>query len=372
VSRIPTDLRPNALAERRRALGSVPFDLTLSNPTRSGIPYPEDLLRGLSNPAGLVYEAQPFGLDVARRAVAEEATKRGSPVDPSRVVLTASTSESYSLLFKLLCDPGDRVLVPAPSYPLFEHLARLDGVHAVSYPLDPRAGWQPDLAPAALAAARAVIVVHPNNPTGTYVGAPAARELCRACAESGTALIADEVFLDYPLSGSAAPSFSAQTDTLVFTLGGLSKYLGLPQLKLGWIVVSGPARQVEPALERLAFIADSYLSVATPVQLALADLFSRGAAVRRALLERCRTNLATLRACGLESIPPEGGWSAVLADGCIDDEEELALELLGQDGVAVHPGYFFDFAESGYLAVSLLPEPRVFAEGLRRLSLRLA
>ncbi len=375
--RLPADLRPNALASERHELGDVPFDLTLSNPTRCGIPYPDDLLRPLADPAGLAYEARPLGLDVARRAVAAEYGRTGRSIDPARVVITASTSEAYSILFKLLCDPGDAVLVPAPSYPLFEHLAALEAVRAVPYRLDPGRGWQPQVPRAAFDSARALIVVHPNNPTGTCVAPPVAAELLERCARSGAALIADEVFLDYPSGGRPVPHLPEAGGALSFTLGGLSKSVGLPQLKLGWIVAAGPARHVDEALERLAFVADSYLSVATPVQHALADLLARGSAVRAAILERCRANLATLRAvlanaAGIEWTPPDGGWSVVLRCAGVADEEELALELLGEDGVAVHPGYLFDFAEPGYLALSLLPAPAVFAEGIRRLAQRVA
>lgn len=375
--RLPADLSPNSLTRLRRERASIPFDLTLSNPTLCGIRYPDGLLRGLAQPAGLAYQPHPLGLREARRAVADEQLRHGRRIHPESVVLTASTSEAYSLLFKLLCDPGQAVLFPAPSYPLFEHLASLEGVGAVAYRLERHRGWQADFASGSLRDARAVVVVHPNNPTGSYVEPGAARELSAACSRYGVPLIADEVFLDYPLLSQAPlSSFASRSDALTFTLGGLSKYVGLPQLKLAWIVVSGPPQDVAVALERLSFMADSYLSVGTPVQLALPELFVEGAAVRAAILERCKSNLACLgeaatRMGAVEVIPPGGGWNVVLRYPNVVEEEVLALELLAEEGVAVHPGYFFDFSEPGYLALSLLPEQQLFAEGVRRLLQRI-
>ncbi len=377
--RVPGDLRPNALARLRARRGADPFDLTLSNPTECGIEYPGDLLDGLTAEAALRYRPEPRGSAAARAAVAAEYRRRGTDVEPDRVVLTASTSEAYSFLFRLLCDPGDRVLIPAPSYPLFEHLAALDGVRVSPYALDPDNDWQPDLAglreatAADAAVPRAVVVVHPNNPTGTPVLEPAAGALLDLSGERAIPLIVDEVFLDYPLGGAGLPgSFAGVTDALVFTLGGLSKSVGLPQLKLAWIVVCGPDRQAVPALERLEFVADQFLSVGTPVQHVLPRLLAAGAAVRAAILERCRCNLTVLaeEAGALPALrisTPRGGWSAVLRFPNVVDEEALVLELLERDGVAVHPGYFFDFPRPGYLVLSLLPEPERFREGVRRL-----
>ena len=377
--RTPADLRPNRLS-RARAARPPRHDLTASNPTRCGIPYPADLLAPLSDPRGLVYRPDPRGLESARRAVARELARHRATVDPADIVLTASTSEAYAFLFKLLCAPGDAVLVPTPSYPLFEQLARVEGVTARSYHLDAEAGWRFDLHELGQSpeSVRAVVVVHPNNPTGSFVHPDDADALEALCARRGWALIADQVFLDYPLDGGpgAGTTFAARRRALTFTLGGLSKSVGLPQLKLAWIAVSGPRRLLGPALERLDYIADTFLSVATPVQLALAPLLRRGRAMRRTILDRCRANLRTLRALtrrlpAVEVPPVGGGWSAVLRFPAVIGEEELALELLRRDRVAVHPGYFFDFPRDGVLVVSLLPEPASFRAGVARLVARI-
>ncbi len=359
----------------------MPYDLTLSNPTTVGLPYPRGLLGPLGDPHGLRYRPQPRGLESARRAVARELARHGATVDPDRIVLTASTSEAYTFLFKLLCAPGDAVLVPTPSYPLLEQLAGVEAVAARPYHLDADTGWRVDLdeLSAAPATVRAVIVVHPNNPTGSFVHPDDADALEALCARRGWALVADEVFLDYPLDGGAGAdtTFAGRHRALTFTLGGLSKSVGLPQLKLAWIAASGPRRQVGPALDRLDYIADTFLSVATPVQLALPRLLRRGAAVRQAIRARCRANLRTLRRLVREvpaiDVPPVGGgWSAVLRYPAVIGEEELALELLRRDRVAVHPGYFFDFPRDGVVVLSLLPRPASFRAGVARLLARLA
>ncbi len=351
--RLPVDLRPNALARAREARGGVPFDLTVSNPTVCGIPYPDDILDDLADRAARTYRPEPLGLPEARAAVAAHYGHGGIDVDPDRVVLTASTSEAYGLALKLLCDPGDVVLVPVPSYPLLHHLVTLEGLSPVPYELPLDEAWQPDARALAHRPARAILTVHPNNPTGSFLTRATADALVDACAGSGKALVADEVFLDYRLDGgAAAPSFAGETRALTFCLGGLSKLVGLPQLKLAWIVVSGPEAEARPALDGLAFIADQYLSVSTPVQLALPRLFERGAAVRAAILARCRRNLTTLvqavAATGSVTVlAPQGGWCAILRVPAVHDDETLALALLEQDGVAVHPGYLFDFPAQG-------------------------
>ena len=371
--RVPKDLEPTAWARARAARGVVPYDLTVSNPTLCDIPYPHSLLDVLRDPAGLIYKPDPKGLLSAREAVAREYRTRGVAVDPERIVLTASSSESYGFLFKLLCDPGDAVLTPAPSYPLFAHLAALDGAHAVPFALDPTDRWQPH-PPAApdTAGTRAAILVHPNNPTGSWVE-PAAAEKLACCTGSGKIpLIVDEVFLEYPLvPDAAAGTFAARSAGLTFTLGGLSKSRGLPQLKLSWIVVSGPEAEVASALESLAFIGDSYLSAGTPVQNALPELFARAAPVRDAILARCLENLESARRMaaeipGVELLEPGGGWSAVLRFPRVIPEDALVMELLERHGVAIYPGYFFDFATEGYLVVSLLTVPGAFSLGFTR------
>jgi alanine-synthesizing transaminase len=378
--RVPIELSPNRIAVARSRI-TPRFDLTASNPTECGLAYPEDLLTAMSDAAGLVYRPDPRGLATARAAVASEYARFNSIVEPTRVVLAASTSEAYTFLFKLLCDPGDAVLVPSPSYPLFEHLAQVEGIVASPYRLDPEANWRIHLhdLEGASDAVRAVVVVHPNNPTGSFVHPDDAGALHALCARRGWALIADEVFLDYPLAGGpgSARSFAGgDKNVLSFALGGLSKTVGLPQLKLAWMVAGGPARLVDAALARLEFIADTFLSVATPVQLALPALLRDGVAVREAIRRRCRANLASLQ-CLLAAVPavsllpPGGGWSVVLRFPAVVGEEDLALELLEQDSVAVHPGFFFDFPSDGILVASLLPEPAVLEEGVRRLLQRL-
>ena len=285
---------------------------------------------------------------------------------PERLVLTASTSEAYALLFKLLADAGDAVAYPAPSYPLIEHLARLEGLRPLPYRLDPEDGFRPDAAslPRGI---RAVVAVSPNNPTGSYLDA----ESLRALGASAPALIVDEVFRPFPLDAAPGPSGVEGAGPLTFVLGGLSKELGLPQLKLAWIAVSGEGGAASEAVERLAYLADQYLSVATPVQRALPSLLRDARPVREAIAARCRGNLAALRALAgavpeVTVLPVGGGWTAVLRVPAVLGEEALALRLLETRRVAVQPGYFFDFPRQGYLVVSLLPPPESFREGCRR------
>lgn len=372
--RVPSDLRPNRLAVARRGR-EVPYDLTESNPTRCGLEYPVDLLRPVADPAGLDYAPDPRGLAVARAAAAATYRGWGVEVDPDRVVLASSTSEAYGLLLRLLCDPGDAVLVPSPSYPLFDQLLRLDGVAAAPLRLDPDDGWgiDPDSLDAAPERTRAVVLVHPNNPTGTFVHPDDRRRIVDRCARHGWALIADEVFLPYvhePAPGSDT-SFAGETGCLTFTLGGLSKSVGLPGLKVAWIAVSGPDDVAEEAMERLDWVADAYLPVSTPVARALQDLIEGGGAIHAAIAARCVANLRRLEAA-VAAAPeitlhrPAGGWSAVLRVPAVVDDESLALALLDR-GVAVHPGYLFDFPSEGWLVLSLLPEEAPFAEGVRRL-----
>jgi aspartate/methionine/tyrosine aminotransferase len=358
--RLPDDLRANAVT-RARLQASIEHDLTVSNPTLCEIPYPAGLLAPLASVEGLVYRPDPRGIASAREAVAS-----ALGADPERIVLTASTSEAYALLFKLLADPGDAVAYPVPSYPLIEHLARLEGLRPIAYRLEAEDGFRPD--PGTFPpGARAVVAVSPNNPTGSYLDASS----LRALAASGPALVVDEVFRAFPLEGKPGPSGLESGGPLTFTLGGLSKELGLPQLKLAWIVVGGDAHEVAQAVERLAYLCDHYLSVATPVQLALPALLRQAAPVREAIHARCRENLQALRDLAREvpacSVPPvHGGWTALLRVPGVLGEEALVLRLLERRGVAVQPGYFFDFAREGYLVLSLLPPPRSFREGSRR------
>jgi aspartate/methionine/tyrosine aminotransferase len=373
--RIPEDLSPNPLARARQALGRIPFDLTNSNPTDCGIPYPDDLVAALADPRGLEYQPDPRGPEKARLEVAAEIRRWSQAADPDRLILTASTSEAYSLLFRLLADPGDAVLVPEPSYPLFDHLARLDGVSTTAYPLDADTGWRPCLSTIREApdGVRALIVVHPNNPTGSYIETDDAHELAEICRQRGWALIADEVFFPYPLDGGNGRdfSFSVIDRCLTFTLGGLSKSVGLPQLKLAWMTANGPESEVTRALEGLDFAADAYLSVSTPIALAASEVVRTGTVVREAIRERCRNNLATMRRLvdpvpAVTIGPVGGGWSAVLRAPALCSDEELCLRLLEREGVALHPGESFGFPTGGYLVTSLLPRIEIVVEGISR------
>jgi aspartate/methionine/tyrosine aminotransferase len=378
-SRLPARIEMNAFSRalaRRRAAGATLLDLTQTNPTGVGISYPPHVLSSLSDPEASRYCPHPLGLPAARSAVAATLDSAGTPVTPSQIVLTSSTSEAYSLLFKLLCDAGDRVLVPQPSYPLFEMLTRLESVEPCPYRLEHHGAWaidRPGIERAATSGTRAVLVVSPNNPTGSMMRAADADWLATLCASRGLALIADEVFADYPLRPRPdAERLAGDRRALTFSLGGLSKSAGLPQVKLGWIVVSGPDDQVAAAIERLEVIGDTYLSVSTPVQVAAARLIDSGRATRAAIAERIARNLASLEDRlrsfpGVVLLEPEGGWSAVLRVPRTISEEQLVLRLLDEAGVIVHPGYFFDFADEAYLVISLLPAPESFDAGVDRL-----
>jgi alanine-synthesizing transaminase len=376
-SRVSSALEPNRLTQvlrRLRAAGAPLLDLTLTNPTTAGIRYPESILDALSDARAFTYAPSPLGLIEAREAIARDGERNGIKVAADRVVLTASTSEAYSVLFKLLCAPaGEAVMVPAPSYPLFEHLTDLDGVRSIPYPLEFHGRWAIDfdsLDDGWSETVRAVLAVSPNNPTGSMINDSEMSDLVRRCETREAALILDEVFIDYPLSGVPA-SPRRPFECLTFRLGGLSKSAGLPQVKLGWIVVDGPEPLVRGALERLELICDTYLSVSTPVQHAAAALIAGGTSVRTMILERIHTNYRALRDIALgyrsiEVLPSEAGWSAVLRVPSTRSEEDLALALMETAGVVVHPGYFFDFPHESFLVVSLLPEPAGFADGIRR------
>jgi aspartate/methionine/tyrosine aminotransferase len=391
-------LVPNALArllEARRAEGRAVIDLTASNPTGAELDYPgAAILQALGRPEALGYAPTPRGRPEARRAVADYYAARGAAVDPAHVVLTASTSEGYSHLFTCLADPGDAVLAPAPSYPLLEHLAALAAVRLVPYPLtfDGRR-WRVDteaLAEVARAEplARAVVVVSPNNPTGSMLSRDELAAIDAVCRRRALALVADEVFADYAegddpgraptLAAGVAAALGRRGDDpaapLAFALNGLSKVAGLPQLKLGWIAASGPARRLGAALERLDLVADAFLSVATPVQAGLADLLGLAPTVRAQIRARVAANRARLASLAAGSpcrvLPAEGGWYAVLEAPRLRDEEALVLALLEQDDVLVHPGFFFDFPREAFLVVSLLPPTAVFAHGAERVVAR--
>jgi alanine-synthesizing transaminase len=366
-------------ARRRRGEGL--FDLTETNPTRAGLHAPADLLQALADPAALAYEPEAFGRRPAREAVAAEAARRGAAMDADRILLTASTSEAYAFAFKLLCDPGDEVLVPRPSYPLFDYLAGLESVVVRPYPLRYDGRWHVDLPAlegALTARTRAIVVVSPNNPTGSFVKSVEADALRAMAGGRGIALISDEVFSDFPLRDdpSRAPTLFADGPALTLCLGGLSKSCGLPQLKLAWMALAGPAPLRDEARGRLEVVADTYLSVSTPVQLAAPSVLARRPELQAPIRDRIRSNLRALREATAGTaatlLDVEGGWSAVLQVPATLGEEDWVLALVERDGVLVHPGYFFDFPGEAYLVLSLLPPPATFEEGTARVLRRIA
>lgn len=370
----------SALLAKQRA-GTRLFDLTESNPTRAGIAYPEDLLAPLADEAARLYEPSPQGLLRARQAVAADYARRGFAVAPERLLLTAGTSEAYAFLFKLLADPGDEVLVPRPGYPLFDYLAGLETVRTSSYPLVYDGDWHVDLA--ALRAAvtestRAVVLVNPGNPTGSYLKRTELEAVGALCAERHLALVSDEVFADFAAADDPRRVTSVAEDgpALAFSLGGLSKSCGLPQLKLAWIAVSGPAAPRQEALARLEVVADTFLSVGTPVQVAAPALLARVRELQKPIRARVDRNREALtRAVGpgrpATVLASEGGWYAVVQVPATLSEEDRTLRLLETHDVLVHPGYFFDFPREAYLVLSLLPPHEEFDEGVRRVLLDL-
>lgn len=365
--RIPWELEPNeysVLLERKRAAGAHLLDLTESNPTRAGFAYPREIAEALADARNLVYEPSPLGSLAAREAVARE---MHVPVD--QVMLTASTSESYSYLFKLLCDPGDCVLTPQPSYPLFEFLATLESVQLVPYWLRYGQRWEIDfdwMEQAITERTRAVLLVNPNNPTGSFVTREEVSRLAAICRKHQLALVSDEVFACYPLGMPRRVDWSeVEADSLVFRLDGLSKRAGLPQMKAGWMVVGGPGVARRRAMERLELIADTFLSVGTPVQSALPRLLELGAAVRRQIQDRTARNLGVLKEKA-KPLPVEGGWSAILPLPPGTDEHGFVLRILEQENVQLQPGFFYDFEDEGYAVLSLLAQEDVFREGLDR------
>ncbi|MGC2185218.1 MAG: pyridoxal phosphate-dependent aminotransferase [Terriglobales bacterium] len=373
-------LTPNRFTEAQREVsgaGREVLDLTVSNPIRAGLRYDtEAILNSLKNPQAMDYDPQPKGLHSAREAVAAYYREQHSELfDPESLLLTTSTSEGYSYVFRLLCNPDDELLVPKPSYPLFEFLAELQDVKLVSYPLLYDHGWQmdfPSLSRAMTSRTRAVVVVHPNNPTGSYVGAAERTQLNAFCREHGLALIVDEVFLDYPHDGAPRSSFVLNPDVLTFTLSGLSKISGLPQMKLAWVATSGPAPVVATAMDRLEVIADTYLSMNAPIQLAATVLLEQRKNIQPLLLDRLRVNLSELDAQlkgqrSTQRLQVDGGWYAVLRVPVTRTDEDLAIALLRQASVLVHPGHFYDFPRDGYLIVSLLSPLTEFREGTRRM-----
>jgi alanine-synthesizing transaminase len=380
-SRLHWDLRPNPLAEllkKKREAGADILDLTESNPTTAGLRYrPKEILDALARPQSLRYEPTPAGLLTAREAIAGlYYAPLGEGVDPSRILLTASTSEAYSYLIKLLTDPGDELLVPSPSYPLFEFLANLESARILHYPLIYDEGWSIDtdaLARVITKRTRAVVLVNPNNPTGSFLKSRELERLIAICREHGLTIISDEVFSDYAFAADPArvSHLTSVDQTLTFSLSGLSKVAGLPQMKLGWIVIGGPQSERAEAMDRLELIADTYLSVASPVQHALPRLLEAGRNVREQIRRRTKQNLdalhALIRNSPFRALQVEAGWYATIQAPRIRTEEEWALELLERQNVLVQPGYFYDFEEDGLLVLSLLPPPEIFEEGVRRI-----
>jgi len=343
-------------------------DLTVSNPTRCGFEYSTLSLGELSTPASLRYDADPLGAKTARDAVAA----RYPGITPEQTLLTASTSEAYSYLLRLFCEPGDAILVPTPSYPLFDLLARLHDVKLVKYPLVYHDGWQID--PASLHAAitprtRAIVAIHPNNPTGHFCSEADCAVLNEVAAQHRLPLIVDEVFLDYGVEGSSQTFAQPDSSVLTFTLSGLSKVLALPQMKLAWTVATGPATEVEEAIRRLEIIADTYLSIATPVQVALPAWLERRKDIQAQISRRVQQNLTeldtTLQGSACSRLRVDGGWCVVLRIPALMDDTDQAAALLEDQAVAVHPGSFYGFPDRGWLVVSLLPEPEAFHEGIQ-------
>lgn len=380
-SRLQWDLAPNHLSrllEEKRASGAAILDLTESNPTAAGFDYPADaIVSALADARSLRYEPAAAGMLSAREAVSDYYAGR---VSPDRILLTASTSEAYSLVFKLLADPGDEVLVSSPSYPLFDYLAVLDSVRVVQYPLVYHGMWTIDLealASSITPRSRAIVLVNPNNPTGSFLKQSELAPLLALCRQHNLALISDEVFADYVLEQQAqlVRTLTEIDEVLTFCLSGLSKVAALPQMKLGWIVTGGPAADRKQAFERLELIADTYLSVSAPVQWAARKLLGLRGEVQGQILARVRANRAYLGsqlgpASPWKLLSTEGGWYAILEAPRIQSEEEWVLSLLSEDGVLVQPGFFFDFEREAFLVASLLTPESVFGEGIQRILTR--
>jgi alanine-synthesizing transaminase len=374
--RLTSNALTHAIQEARTS-GKKILDLAASNPSEVGVrPDAEIVLAALANPEAMHYDPQPRGLLGARQAVCRYYRESHEvDLDPERLILTTSTSEAYSYVFRLLCNPGDEILVPKPSYPLFEFLADLADVKLVPYPLLYDHGWQIDLDSlykAATVRSRAVILVHPNNPTGSYVSAEETAALNVFCRDRGLALIVDEVFLDYSHDRAPHRSFVTNAEALTFTLSGVSKISALPQMKFAWVAFSGPEEILAEAAARLEIIADTFLSMNAPVQLAAPVLLDQRKRIQPILLDRLRVNLAELDrqlaghpAC--VRLMVEGGWYVVLRVPAIESDEDLAIGLLREAGVSVHPGHFYDFPNEGHLVLSLITEPADFREGVARL-----
>ena len=377
-SRLKWDLRPNSLSlvlEQKRRSGALILDLTESNPTKAGLDYPDHaILDPLIDPASLKYEPSPAGLPIAREAVARYYAERHAAVHPSQILLTASTSEAYSYLFKLLTDPGDEIVVPQPSYPLYDFLAGMELVNIRHYPLRYDGVWHIDfsaLEGVITPKTKAMVVVNPNNPTGSFLKRGEADQLQQVAARRGLAILSDEVFSDYGFGDDPGRilTLAGESPVLTFCMSGLSKVAALPQMKLAWIAASGPGHQA--AQERLEWIADTYLSVATPVQVALPRILDVSCGVREQVRNRTAANLKLLReqttALPASILNFEGGWYAILRAPATRSEEQWVTSLLRDQDVLVQPGYFYDFESEAFLVLSLLTEPHTFREGVRRI-----
>jgi hypothetical protein len=384
-SRTPAELTSNKLtqiAEEKLLKKEEILDLTQSNPTSAEISYPEEeILSALTDPKALIYKPDPKGLITARQAVVDYYQQKKINLNVENIFLTASTSEAYTLLFKLLMEPGDSVLVPIPSYPLFEHLAKIECVNPISYPLYFDGDWHIDFAILATACqknTRAIIIVNPNNPTGSFISKQDLKILINFCKENNLALISDEVFCDYihHKNSEKVTSIAAINEILTFSLNGLSKSAGLPQLKLGWIAINGQGEVFKRALSKLEFITDLFLSVSSPVQHALPKLLELSKEIQKQILDRVLSNYAYLKTqmhsgsvCNL--LPLEAGWYVILRVPKITSEESLTIELLQKDNIIVHPGYFFDLQMEGYLVISLIVKQSAFQFAIQKLLSRI-
>ena len=379
AERTSWNLVPNALTaalERFRASGRPVIDLTISNPTACGFKYEtEAVLRALANPLSLEYAPDPRGLLTARRAVGEYYAALGAKVDAADILLTTSTSEAYAFAFRTICDPCCEVLIPEPGYPLFEFLAEVQDVRLVRYPIFYDHGWHIDfhaLEKAICDKTRAVVVVHPNNPTGHYTSADERARLNEICAKHDLALIADEVFLDFSLTPRAgrATTFATNEDVLTFTMSGISKISGLPQMKAAWLIASGPEDLKTQALERLEVISDTFLSMNAPIQHALPEFLAQRHSFQRQLTERVKANLAEFdrqlaARTSCTRLDVEAGWYAIVRVPATRTDEQTALDLLEKHGVSIHPGHFYDFPGDGYFVLSLITPTSDFSAGIR-------
>ncbi len=380
------DQHPNALSvllQNKTSRGDVILDLTESNPTRIGLDYDVgEILAALSQPQFMTYEPDPRGLIQARKAIAAYYADHGEGVDSDAVFLTASTSEAYSILFKLMGNPGDEILIPRPGYPLLSYLACFEGLNAISYPLryDDRNGWSIDMdvLPAMInTKTKAIVLVNPNNPTGSYVRRRELTELGQVCRDCGIALIADEVFSDFMAAHNPDRIRTAvnHSNALTFVLNGFSKTVALPQVKLGWIVVTGDTDLSVKAMSRLEMMLDFYLSPSVPVQHAAKRLLQQRQMIQRQIFSRIASNANVLeeqisKISNIRSLVREGGWYAVIEISDAVFDEDRAVQLLDQDNTLVHPGYFYDFHRDGFLVVSLLPPVDTFSAGIARLIAR--